>query len=180
LPEGRPERRRALRRTKRRSPTRQAVGEDWRADGGARFFSQTIWSLKQATRLSLVDRFDADLSIVAQCRLLKVARSTLYHRSVPLSADDLRLMRWLDQQYLTTPFYGSRRMVAVLRRDGEAVNRKRVRRLMRLIGIETIYMWPSWSALFASFSRRDGGLGEHLSRMRRAVLDKLRWHPTVT
>ena len=57
---------------------------------------------------------------MAQCRLLKVARSTLYHRSVPVSADDLRLMRWLDQQYLTTPFYGSRRMVAVLRRDGEA------------------------------------------------------------
>jgi putative transposase len=101
--------------------------------------------MKQITRLSLVDRSDADLPIVAQCRLLKVARSTLYHRSAPVSADDLRLMRWLDEQYLTTPFYGSRRMVAVLRRDGEVVNRKRVRRLMRLMGIEAIYQKPNTS-----------------------------------
>ena len=95
--------------------------------------------MNQITRLSLVDRSDADLSIVAQCRLLKVARSTLYYRAAAVSADDLRLMRWLDEQYLATPFYGSRRMVAVLRRDGEVVSRKRVRRLMRLIGLEAIY-----------------------------------------
>jgi putative transposase len=101
--------------------------------------------MSQITRLSLVDRSDADLSIVAQCRLLKVARSTLYYRAAPVSADDLRLMRRLDEQYLATPFYGSRRMVAVLRRDGEAVNRKRVRRLMRLMGIEAIYQKPNTS-----------------------------------
>jgi len=95
--------------------------------------------MNQITRLSLIDRSDADLSIVAQCRLLKVARSTLYYRAAAVSADDLRLMRWLDEQYLATPFYGSRRMVAVLRRDGEVVSRKRVRRLMRLIGLEAIY-----------------------------------------
>jgi putative transposase len=82
---------------------------------------------------------------VVQCRLLKVARSTLYYRAAPVSADDLRLMRWLDEQYLATPFYGSRRMVAVLRRSGEAVNRKRVRRLMRLMGIEAIYQKPNTS-----------------------------------
>ena len=75
--------------------------------------------MNQITRLSLVDRSDADLTIVAQCRLLKVARSTLYYRAAPVSADDLRLMRWLDEQYLTTPFYGSRRMVAVLRRTAK-------------------------------------------------------------
>ena len=101
--------------------------------------------MNQITRLSLVDRCDADLSIVAQCRLLKVARSTLYYRAAAVSADDLRLMRWLDEQYLATPFYGSRRMVAVLRRDGEVVNRKRVRRLMRLMGIEAIYQKPNTS-----------------------------------
>ena len=97
------------------------------------------------TRLSLVDRSDADLSIVAQCRLLKVARSTLYYRAAPASEDDLRLMRRLDEQYLATPFYGSRRMVSVLRREGEAVNRKRVRRLMRLMGLEAIYQKPNTS-----------------------------------
>ncbi len=91
--------------------------------------------MNQMTRLSPVDRADADLSIVAQCRLLNVARSRLYYRAAPVIADDLRLMRRLDEQYLATPFYGSRRMVALLRRSGEAVNRKRVRRLMRLMGL---------------------------------------------
>jgi putative transposase len=101
--------------------------------------------MNRITRLSLVDRSDAERSTVMQCRLLRVARSTLYYQDAPVSADDLRLMRWLDEQYLTTPFYGSRRMVAVLRRDGEAVNRKRVRRLMRLMGIEAIYQKPNTS-----------------------------------
>ena len=101
--------------------------------------------MKSAARLALVDRADADLSIVAQCRLLLVARSTLYWRPAPVSADDLALMRRLDEQYLATPFYGARRMVAVLRRDGWVVNRKRVRRLMRLVGIEAIYQKPNTS-----------------------------------
>ena len=68
------------------------------------------------------------MSIVAQCRLLRVARSTLYYRPASVSADDLAVMRRMDELYLATPFYGSRRMTAVLRRDGLAVNRKRVRR----------------------------------------------------
>ena len=68
--------------------------------------------MNQIARLSLVDRTDADLSIVAQCRLLKAARSTLYYRGAPTSADDLRLMRRLDEQFMATPFYGSRRMDA--------------------------------------------------------------------
>jgi hypothetical protein len=58
--------------------------------------------MNQIARLSLVDRTDADLSIVAQCRLLKVARSTLYYRGAPTSADDLRLMRRLDEQFMAT------------------------------------------------------------------------------
>ena len=96
-------------------------------------------------RLSLVDRADPRLSIVVQCRLLKVARSTLYYRPAAVSADDLQVMRQLDEQYLATPFYGARRMVAVLRRAGFAVNRKRVRRLMQVMGIEAIYQKPNTS-----------------------------------
>jgi len=95
--------------------------------------------------LSLIDRADPALSIVAQCRLLKVARSTLYWRAAAVSADDLAVMRQLDELYLARPFYGSRRMVAVLRRDGWVINRKRVRRLMRLMGLETIYQKPDTS-----------------------------------
>jgi len=101
--------------------------------------------MNQITRLSLVDRADDELSIVAQCRLLKVARSSLYWRPVAVSEDDLRLMRRIDELYLATPFYGARRMVAVLRRQGWVVNRKRVRRLMRVMGLEAIYQKPNTS-----------------------------------
>jgi putative transposase len=97
------------------------------------------------TRLALVDAAEPTLSIVAQCRLLRVARSTLYYRPGPVSADDLAVMRQMDELYLATPFYGSRRMTAVLRRDGFEVNRKRVRRLMRVMGLEAIYQKPNTS-----------------------------------
>ena len=101
--------------------------------------------MNQVARLSLVDRADAEVSIVTQCHLLKVARSSLYWRPAAVSADDLRLMRRIDELYLATPFYGARRMVAVLRRDGWTVNRKRVRRLMRVMRIEAIYRKPNTS-----------------------------------
>src|SRR5271157_5276472 len=107
--------------------------------------AQKVWSMNQVARLSLVDRADADLSIVTQCRLLKVARSSLYWRSATTNEDDLRLMRRIDELYLAAPFYGARRMVAVLRRDGWTVNRKRVRRLMRVMRIEAIYQKPNTS-----------------------------------
>src|SRR5208282_564702 len=77
-------------------------------------------------RLALVDAAEPTLSIVAQCRLLRVARSTLYYQPVPVSADDLAVMRRMDELYLAHPFYGSRRMAAMLRRDSWGVNRKRV------------------------------------------------------
>ena len=93
----------------------------------------------------MVDRDDPALPVVAQCRLLKIARSTLYYRPVAVDPDDLALMRRIDELYLASPFYGSRRMVAVLRREGLVVNRKRVRRLMRLMGLEAIYQKPNTS-----------------------------------
>jgi putative transposase len=98
-----------------------------------------------AERLALVDRGDAVLSAVAQCGLLKVARSTLYYRPAPVSADDLAVMRRMDELHLAWPFYGSRRMAAVLRRDGCSANRKRVKRLMRVMGLEAIYQKPNTS-----------------------------------
>jgi putative transposase len=101
--------------------------------------------MSPAERLGLVDPADPALSIVAQCRLLKVARSTLYYRPTPVSVDDLAMMRRMDELHLAYPFYGSRRIAAVLRRDGWTVNRKRAKRLMRLMGLETIYQKPSTS-----------------------------------
>ena len=96
-------------------------------------------------RRALVDHDDPALPVVAQCRLLKIARSTLYYRPAAVDPDDLALMRRMDELYLASPFYGSRRMVAVLRREGVVVNRKRVRRLMRLMGLEAIYQKPNTS-----------------------------------
>jgi putative transposase len=96
-------------------------------------------------RRALVDRDDAVLAIVAQCRLLKIARSTLYYQPAPVDPDDLAVMRRMDELYLASPFYGSRRMVAVLRREGVVINRKRVRRLMRVMGLEAIYQKPNTS-----------------------------------
>ena len=96
-------------------------------------------------RLALVDHDDPALPVVAQCRLLKVARSTVYYRPVPVSADDLSVMRRIDELHLAWPFYGSRRMAAVLRREGWEVNRKRAKRLMRVMGIEAIYQKPNTS-----------------------------------
>jgi putative transposase len=76
------------------------------------------------------------LSIFRQCELLDLSRSTYYLPPAVESEENLRLMRLIDEQYLKTPFYGSRRMTAYLERRGEAVNRKRVRRLMALMGLE--------------------------------------------
>lgn len=70
-----------------------------------------------------------------------IARSTVYYRPV-VDAYDLELMRVIDEQYVETPFYGSRRMTAVLNRRGYGVNRKRVQRLMRIMGLEAIYPKP--------------------------------------
>ena len=71
-----------------------------------------------------------------------MGRAGLYREPARESAEDLRLMRLIDEQYLATPFYGSRRMAARLARRGEAVNRKRVQRLMRAMGLEAIHPGP--------------------------------------
>ena len=95
--------------------------------------------MSRAARHALVDHDDPALPVAAQCRLLRVARSSLYYQPVPASADELAVMRRIDELHLEYPFYGSRRMAVVLRDDGWAVNRKRAQRLMRLMGLEAIY-----------------------------------------
>lgn len=72
-------------------------------------------------------------------------RSSLYYEPAEESAENLRLMRLLDEQYTACPFYGSRRLTAWLMQQGEAVNRKRVQRLLRLMGLEAIYPKPRLS-----------------------------------
>jgi putative transposase len=84
--------------------------------------------------------------VARQCELLGVARSSVYYEPEDEGAYNLGLMRLIDEQYTRTPFYGSRRMTEWLRRrHGYEVNRKRVRRLMGVMGIEAIYARPRLS-----------------------------------
>lgn len=85
------------------------------------------------------------LSLVRQCALLGLSRSSVYYRPAALEADELALMGLIDRQYLARPYYGSRRMTVWLKAQGHAVNRKRVRRLMRMMGLEAIYQRPRTS-----------------------------------
>jgi putative transposase len=80
-----------------------------------------------------------DFSIRRQCELLGLNRSTLYYRGIGESEENLRLMRLIDEKYTQRPYFGSRRMMDWLVLQGYAVNRKRIQRLMRQMGLEAIY-----------------------------------------
>jgi putative transposase len=95
---------------------------------------------------ALVEAGHPQLSVRRQCQLLGLARASLYYQPASASAEDLALMRLIDQQYTACPFYGSRRLTAWLRQRGHEVNRKRVQRLMGLMGLEAIYPKPKLSA----------------------------------
>ncbi len=85
------------------------------------------------------------LSIARQCRLISISRSSFYYEGKGESPLNLSLMRLIDELYLATPWYGSRQMARQLRRLGYGVGRKRVRRLMRLMGLSAIYQKPRTS-----------------------------------
>jgi putative transposase len=89
------------------------------------------------------------LSVRQQCELLGLHRATAYYNPVGETEENLCLMRRIDEQYLKTPFYGSRRMAVWLTYQGLTVNRKRVQRLMRLMDIEAIYPRPRTTEIAA-------------------------------
>ena len=93
-----------------------------------------------------MDRDHAEISVRRQCELLGVNRAGLYYESRGESEENHLLMRLLDEQYTRTPFYGSRKMTEWLRAKGYEVNRKRVSRLMELMGVEAVYPKPKLSA----------------------------------
>ena len=80
--------------------------------------------------------------VVRQCELVSISRSGFYYQPVGETPANLALMRVIDEQFLETPWYGTRQMVRHLRRDGHGVGRERVRRLMRLMGLAAIYQRP--------------------------------------
>jgi putative transposase len=94
----------------------------------------------------LIEVNHPELSIRRQCELLGLARSTFYYEPTGATPEDLRLMRLIDELYTAWPFYGSRRITEALTRQGAEVNRKRVQRLMREMGLEAIDPKPRLSA----------------------------------
>ncbi|SDM79626.1 putative transposase, partial [Catalinimonas alkaloidigena] len=93
----------------------------------------------------MIDAHHPELSISRQCQLLGLSRSVFYYQPVQMNAEDLGLMRQMDELYLKYPFYGTRRMTAALKQKGYLVNRKRIQRLYQLMGLEAIGPKPTTS-----------------------------------
>lgn len=102
-------------------------------------------NLSTAQKKDLIDWQDPELSINKQCELLSLSKGALYYTPVPMSSYDLELMDFIDRQYLKTPFYGSRKITICLQRYGYTVNRKKVQRLMGLMGLQGITPGPNLS-----------------------------------
>ncbi len=90
--------------------------------------------MSRVERRTLIRRDQPELSLSRQCEILAISRSSFYYAPKGESAENLALMRRIDELFLKYPFYGSRQMVRQLRREGLCVGRHRVRRLMRLMG----------------------------------------------
>jgi putative transposase len=87
----------------------------------------------------------ANISLLLQCKILKISRSSLYYTPVGFNAETLELMRQIDKSFIQHPFFGSRPIAAYLSRKGYHVGRHRVRRLMKVMGLEAIYKRPNTS-----------------------------------
>jgi putative transposase len=96
-------------------------------------------------RRRMIEADHPQLSVVRQCELVSISRSGFYHRPTGETPLNLELMRLIDARFLEAPWYGSRQMARHLRREGYAVGRKRVRRLMAKMGLAPIYQRPRTS-----------------------------------
>ena len=96
-------------------------------------------------RRAMAERPGKDLPRRRQCTLLSLSRSGVYRLKPVTGADDLAVMRRIDELHLEPPFHGSRRMMFELNKEGRGINRKRVRRLMRVMGIEALVPRPGTS-----------------------------------
>ena len=95
-------------------------------------------------RLKMINKM-ANISLLLQCKILKISRSSLYYTPVGFNAETLELMRQIDKSFTQHPFFGSRQIAAYLPRKGYHAGRHRVRRLMKVMGLEAIYKRPNTS-----------------------------------
>jgi putative transposase len=102
--------------------------------------------MSRGERKAMIVREHPELSLSRQCEVLSISRSSFYHAPMGESPETLALMRRIDELFLKYPFYGSRQMARQLRREGVHAGRHRVRRLMRLMGLQAIYQAPRTSA----------------------------------
>ncbi|WP_419182860.1 IS3 family transposase [Mameliella alba] len=109
------------------------------------FLSRKAQTMDRQVRRDMIEPANSALSIGQQCKLLSIARSSYYYEPKGETEQNLGLMRMIDEQFLETPFFGVRQMTWHLRNDGQLVNEKRIRRLMRLMGLTPIYQKPNTS-----------------------------------
>src|SRR5205823_120911 len=136
---------RGIGRYRQRGAGRSSVSADWPAEGRKRFFVTKARQMSRAERRALVEREPGALPVSRQCRLLTVSRASVYRRPAEITDEDCTIMALIDRHYLARPYYGSRRMAAWLATQGHHINRKRVQRLMRLLGLAAIYQRPNTS-----------------------------------
>lgn len=101
--------------------------------------------MSPAERKAMIRKNDADLSLSRQCKLLKINRSSIYYTPVGIDPETLRLMNEIDRTFTKYPFFGSRQITACLPRSGLQAGRHRIRRLMSVMGLQTIYKGPNTS-----------------------------------
>jgi putative transposase len=95
--------------------------------------------------MKLIEPEHPKISIIRQCELIDINRSTLYYEEKPETPENISLMRRIDELYTKFPYYGSPRITAQLKREGLAINHKRIERLMRVMGLEALYPKPNTS-----------------------------------
>ena len=95
----------------------------------------------------MIDREHSAIPIYRQCELVGISRSGYYYKETGEDPLNLHLMRLIDEQYTKTPFYGVEKITECLKKKGYPVNRKRIRRLMRKMGLEAVYPGPRLSIL---------------------------------
>jgi len=101
--------------------------------------------LNRTERLALVEREGTELSLQSQAELLGISRSSLYYQPIPPSAEEIKLKHRIDEIFTRSPFYGSRRITAQLKREEWLINRKRVQRCMQEMGLTAVYPGPNLS-----------------------------------
>jgi putative transposase len=119
----------------------QEIGQG--TDGNGLVKKKPIGSIEE--KRALIEPEHPTISIARQCELVDLARSSYYSQPMPVSEENLFLMRLLDEHYTRTPFYGIKKMTAWLRTQGQEVNHKRVARLLRQMGLMAVYPKPRLS-----------------------------------